>query len=199
MNKGNVSRAMIQNTDMLPTLLDLCGIAPNPDDLDGVSMVPLLRGEQEEIHEDLFFEFGYMRGVRTPQWKYVALRYPEHVIEKMRAGGFEVGPNQLDRFQPNAQVALSFYRAFYDPDQLFDLRSDPYEEKNLAGDPQFASVLEEMKGRMQRCLDRQPHPYELSVPEYMTTDAYRELVQKRVALGAGIVGWWDNALWDELL
>jgi arylsulfatase A-like enzyme len=199
MKKNNVSQMMVQNTDMLPTLLDLCGIEYDADQFDGVSLRPVLEGREEEVHDDLFFEFGYMRGIRTPKWKYISLRYPEHVIEKMENGEYEVGPNQTDRYQPNAQVGLSFYKMFYDPDQLFDLENDPWEENNLAGNSAYEETLQEMKNRMHPILEKQPHPYSLDIPGYMQTSGYRDLVQKRVDLGPEIVGWFQPGFWDELL
>ncbi len=36
----------------------------------------------------------------------------------------------------------------FDEDELYDLASDPHEQKNLAGDPEHRAVLESMAARM---------------------------------------------------
>jgi arylsulfatase A-like enzyme len=85
---GRELQTRFQLTDMLPTLLEAGGI-PLPEDLnvDGRSIWPQLTGESNtEVHEDLFFEFGYSRGVLAGDWKYIAIRFPEELTDKMKNG-----------------------------------------------------------------------------------------------------------------
>ncbi|MBM4164993.1 MAG: hypothetical protein FJ222_11230 [Lentisphaerae bacterium] len=198
MKKGHISRMMVQNIDMLPTLLDLCGITHKLA-LDGTSLAPILRGEERELHNDLFFEYGYFRAVRTPEFKYITLRYPEHVVDKMKRKDPDAAPNQTDRFQGNAQVALSYYKDFFAPEQLFDLRNDPYEDHNLADDPAYATTLRDMQTRLDRYLDAQPHPYPRQVPAFMRTQEYLDFVKTRVDAGTGMISWWHLSALKEVL
>ena len=55
---GQVCDAMVSHLDILPTLLEAIG-APLPDDLEGRSLLPLLEGKQQQIHEELFGEVTY--------------------------------------------------------------------------------------------------------------------------------------------
>ena len=46
---GSRTDAMIQSTDLYPTLLDVLGLEPKPDQIfDGISVVPCLRGQTDE-------------------------------------------------------------------------------------------------------------------------------------------------------
>ena len=60
--------------DMMPTLRDLTGTA-SPDDMDGVSLLPLLQGKKgQKEHDFLYFEFQELNGrqaVRQGPWKLV--------------------------------------------------------------------------------------------------------------------------------
>ena len=50
---GRVCDAMVSQIDVYPTVCEIAGIDP-PDWLEGVSMMPLLRGEADEINEEVF-------------------------------------------------------------------------------------------------------------------------------------------------
>ena len=60
--------------DMMPTLRDLTGVA-SAEGLDGISLLPLLRGEEgQQEHDYLYFEFqelGGRQAVRQGPWKLV--------------------------------------------------------------------------------------------------------------------------------
>lgn len=122
---GRACGELVQNLDLVPTVLEACGIAP-PDDMriDGQSLLPMLTGRRRAIHSALFFESGKTRAVCTDRWKYLALRYPKPP-EKLQ-----------DRYHGSlaalqANVALRHPR-YFDLDQLYDLRNDPEETANRA-------------------------------------------------------------------
>jgi len=76
--EGAVTGAMMSQYDFMPTLLDYLGLPPVKDDsLPGVSFAPVLRGEKDEMREEVvvYDEYGPVRMIRTQQWKYVH-RYP---------------------------------------------------------------------------------------------------------------------------
>jgi len=115
--------AFINLVDLMPTLLELGGAAL-PSNLDGRSLVPLLRGESvADWPDDVFAEFhGYetalysQRMVRTDSWKYI------------------YNPCSID--------------------ELYDIRSDPGELHNLAPQLGYKHVLRRMKARLVSWLQR---------------------------------------------
>lgn len=61
--------------DLYPTLADLAGI-PQPGDVDGKSLVPVIQGEQSGVRDALFTSYrNTVRAVRNN--KYKLIRYPE--------------------------------------------------------------------------------------------------------------------------
>lgn len=77
---GGRCEALVHHVDLFPTLCELAGIERPASASDGFSLVPLMRGEQARVREDIFCEFyspeylgGPMRhtqrAVRTERWK----------------------------------------------------------------------------------------------------------------------------------
>lgn len=72
---GRVSDHLCYFPDVLPTLTELAGVEP-PKDIDGISLLPELFGEQavgweQPKHEYLYWELGTQTAVRMNDWKAV--------------------------------------------------------------------------------------------------------------------------------
>jgi arylsulfatase A-like enzyme len=75
---GQVRAELLSHYDLLPTLLEYVGLRhPAPENLPGQSFAGLLRGEAASGCERVvvYDEYGPVRMIRTPDWKYVH-RYP---------------------------------------------------------------------------------------------------------------------------
>jgi arylsulfatase A-like enzyme len=101
--------------DFLPTALAAAGADVRPDwKLDGVNLLPYLRGEKADApHDALFWRFGGQMAVRVGDWKLV-----KAVAGKGRAGG---GGAASRREKATVEEAM-----------LFNLKDDPGEQMNLA-------------------------------------------------------------------
>ena len=72
-----VSRQPAITMDLTATILAAAGVSPSPDrPLDGIDLVPLLRGERVERVERVFYWRGFLPGspekaIRDGRWKYV--------------------------------------------------------------------------------------------------------------------------------
>lgn len=184
--------AMVQNIDLLPTMLAMCGIGAEGTSFDGTDLTPLLREEAGSVRDEAFFEVGYMRAVRTERWKYIALRFPERVIDEMRRGEREKAPYALDRDrQAHCQIAMEHYPGYYDQDQLYDLRTDPDEQHNLADDPDHAPALRRMKERLRRFVDGQPHPYPVDRQAFLESERFQQLARRTRDVGTEYIPWWN--------
>ncbi len=155
---GQRSQALLQNIDFAPTAFELAGEkAPSDMHLDGRSLVPLLDGSAERVHDELFFEIGWSRAVCTERWKYLALRQTEEALEeRKKKGGFLYHGRALTPHQHNA---LLWHPSFLEPDQLYDLPNDPHEVVNFSHTPEFAPVLDDMKGRLGGWLRTFDYPF----------------------------------------
>jgi arylsulfatase A-like enzyme len=67
---GQVQTGMVSSYDFFPTVLDYLGVkAPGDPKRPGRSYVPLLDGKRGKWRDRLFFEYSYVRGVRTERYK----------------------------------------------------------------------------------------------------------------------------------
>lgn len=178
---GQRCDALVSNIDFTPTLLELTGTDAGGAEFDGASIVPVLKGEEEQVHDALFFELGFVRGVVKDGWKYIALRYPGPVADMPADKRQRV----LDRFNESQErrgrpvytrdpmapfshvqaipgggdaehMSIDKYPAFYDRDQLYNLAEDPDEQNNLADDPAHAERLAELKRVLREHLASMP-------------------------------------------
>ena len=77
---------MVSAYDLFPTLCELLG-QPVPEGLPGASFLPVLRGGHSRREEVVIFdEYGPVRMIRTPRWKYVHRHpYGPHQLFDMQA------------------------------------------------------------------------------------------------------------------
>lgn len=72
--KGEASRRIVELVDLYPTLAELAGLSP-PKDLQGVSLVPLLKNPRAEWKRPAFTQVSRNafsgHAVRTERWRYI--------------------------------------------------------------------------------------------------------------------------------
>lgn len=116
---GNRPTAMALNIDIAPTLLDVAGVSI-PNSMQGRSLVPLFTNQ---IPSDW----------RTDIWI-------EHLMDH----------NQIVKHEGIRTERYKYTRYFeLTPlyEELYDLQTDPLETTNLAADPAYADVLDELRNR----------------------------------------------------
>jgi arylsulfatase A-like enzyme len=130
--RGKVNDKLVLNLDLAPTILDLAGVKI-PETVQGRSWRPLLEGNRDAPwRTSFFYEYFYERGFNIPT--VLAVR-----TEKAK---------------------LIKYPGHDDWTELFDLAADPYEMKNLAGDP----AAKELLAAMQAEFDRQAQAVGFKIP-----------------------------------
>jgi arylsulfatase A-like enzyme len=162
---SSVYDELVQNIDFAPTFLDLAGVKLDSSmELDGVSLKRVLEGDKKPVHEHLFFEIGYARGVMTKDWKYIAVRYDDPVYRRIERGlpfdGWEGRKLDLPYYVRNQHLgyhATLHNPNYFDQDQLYDLNSDPNEKNNLFDVcPDKAEKMKAVLGRYLRSFSGQP-------------------------------------------
>ena len=123
---GSRNTDLIQNLDYAQTFLELAG-AKIPEDMQGASLVPLLKGQTpKDWRKEIYYHY---------------YEYPSvHMVP--RHNGIRSKRYKL----------MHFYQ-FKNEWELYDLKSDPDELNNVYGDPKFAKVRKRMENRLQHLVD----------------------------------------------
>lgn len=118
---GTTEEEMVQNLDFAQTFLEVAGVKA-PEDMQGKSLVPLLKGKKEAWDRDAIYYHYY--------------EYPgEHTVK--RHYGIATKEYKLIHF-------------YYDIDEweLYDEKKDPQEIHNVFYEPEYAEVRKEMMQKL---------------------------------------------------
>jgi N-sulfoglucosamine sulfohydrolase len=141
---GRVHDALVSHIDVYPTLCELVGIE-RLDFLQGLSMLPLVRGERTAIRDAIFAEMTWhaayepQRAVRTERFKYIH-RFGDR--DRPVLCNCDDSPSKtllLESGWADRRVPV---------EQLYDLTFDPNEAANLAGEASHESELAELRERL---------------------------------------------------
>jgi len=151
---GRVCDAMVSHMDLFPTLCDLTGIEP-PAWLQGTSIMPLIRGETDEVNARIYADVTYhatyepLRCVRTKRWKY---------IRRFQARQGPVLSNCDPSISKDIWMAHGWTETPPEMEQLYDLVYDPNEVRNLVDAPEYTSVLERLRADLAAWMERTDDP-----------------------------------------
>ncbi len=118
---GTTEDEMVQNLDFAQTFLEAAGVVA-PNDMQGESLMPLLKGHQENWGRDAVYYHYY--------------EYPaEHAVK--RHYGIATKKYKLIHF-------------YYDVNawELYDLEKDPKEINNIYGNAQYAAITHQLKEKL---------------------------------------------------
>jgi arylsulfatase A-like enzyme len=153
--RGKAVDAMVSNLDVIPTLAEIAGFDPQPG-LRGRSLVPLMNGEKEELHDEIFGHVNYhaayepMRSVRTETHKLIRMIDSD---SRPVPGNCDNSPSK-DFYFKEADTGAEPYANV----MLFDLRKDPMERHNRAEDPAYAEIRKDLETRLQRHMEETDDP-----------------------------------------
>ncbi len=168
-------------TDVVPTLCDAAGVSmPDDHTLDGVSVLPALRGEAKWPRQIHYHEMGWSRSIIKGRYHYIAVRYPKAAIEKMRNGNQPLGIGvAFDKLN------APFLPGYFDSDQLYDIKTDPFERTNLIDDPARVDVVADLKAELKQITDTLPRPFPAAPDPYLQTEEYKkQLAECKAEMGA---------------
>lgn len=121
---------LVQNIDMAPTFLQLAGV-PVPEDMQGESLLPVLHNDTQHWRDALYYHY---------------YEYPgEHHV--YRHFGIRSNRYKLIRFYGE--------KNFW---ELYDLKKDPAEMKNLYGINKYHSITTDLKNQLQQLVEQYDDP-----------------------------------------
>ncbi len=180
---GKVCEAMITQLDIYPTICDLLNIE-KPNWLQGKSMMPLMRGETDKLHEEIFAEVNYhaayepKRAVRTGRYNYIRHYGDRHT---------PVLPNCDDSPSKNVWLKHGWREQAVARELLFDTVFDPNETHNLVDDPAYRASLVDMRARLDAWMQKTNDPL-LHGPVKAPAGSGGERSERHFAAGEGDPG-----------
>lgn len=196
--------ARVQTIDLLPTILEMAGV-PLPEDyeIDGESLMPVIEDNELPFKKYIFAESGFTRSVSDGQFKYIAFRYPEESLAKMKSGALKTAPNYVKEGSGGIPVvSIKFYPSYFDADQLFDLSTDPYEMENLAYDLVYEEKVAQLQEVLKEHLSSFRHPFDLYVDPFVRSDQYWALVKESKKESVYDIPWyvrdWGEVVWPPV-
>lgn len=147
--KGTIEERMVLQIDFAPTFLDLAGL-PIPDDMDGLSLVPLLQRDPNQVgpnpwRRDFIAQYTY-----APPFNW---KVPPAFWYLLR-------PREIPSYRALRTEDYTYiewdYKDLKDNDihelELYDLRRDPYQLENLLSTPtgelEYSNLLQKLQGRL---------------------------------------------------
>ena len=123
---GTVRDELALNIDVAPTLLELAGISTQ-NVVQGRSLVSLIKDEKSEWRNSFLIEY-----------------YSDRVMPRIRQMGYKAIRDERWKY-------IHYYE-LPGMDELYDLKSDPYEMNNLINHPDAAETLSRLKRELERLL-----------------------------------------------
>jgi len=117
---GTVVEEVVANIDIASTLLEAAGVKA-PNYMDGKSFLPFLKGEKSPWRDGLLYEYYWERN------------FPHTPTTHALRG---------DRYK------YIHYYGLWDTDELYDLKEDPYETKNLIHREELQSTVRKMNKQL---------------------------------------------------
>ena len=166
---GKESDALVSTTNIVPTVLDWFDLqypkyhlfGPNPTELKSNSLLPLTtsRGTNDgwdtvyashDFHEVTMYY--PMRVIRTQDYRLIhnlnfAMPYPlaTDLYDSLTFRDMIKRTMNNESIQWFKALKEYYYREQY---ELFDLSKDPHETKNVANDPEYKSVFDDLKSKL---------------------------------------------------
>jgi arylsulfatase A-like enzyme len=131
--KGRTVDELVLNIDLAPTLLDFAGLS-RPELMQGRSWQPLLEGKADGWRSAFLFEY-----------------FREGQFAAPTVFGVRTDAAKLIRYPGHDEWT-----------EVFDLKADPYEIKNLASDP----ARKELRAQLEAEFDKQAKLVDFRIPDY---------------------------------
>lgn len=124
---GGKTESMVESVDIFPTLCELAGL-PVPRQLEGKSLVPILKDPSEKVKE------------------FSMSQYPDHGGKKLMGYSLRTERYRLVLWMPNEVSRTGeFDRSLVVATELYDYQLDPLETVNQVGNPKYIQVLQDLE------------------------------------------------------
>jgi uncharacterized sulfatase len=154
--------------DILPTFLDIAGIKAKAGQLDGKSFYSVLQQKKDE-HKTYTFgiqttrgifsgsEYYGIRSAATKQYRYIRNLTPDAVFKNIITTPKDIiWKSWKAAAGKESFAAQRVHDYLHRPaEELYDITSDPYELNNLADNPNYTAVKEELSAALNQWMLQQ--------------------------------------------
>lgn len=145
---------LVSNVDVVPTILDLLD-EPVPERIEGRSFLPLLTDKEYFPRDQVFAEMTWhdrynpVRAIRTDEYKYIRSFW--HLPSVYLT-------NDVFVSKAGREVREDLNSGQRPYEELYDLDDDPYEQDDLADEPDYEHVRDQLRGRLVRWMRNTDDP-----------------------------------------
>jgi len=129
---GRASNSLVELVDLYPTLCDLAGISV-PDDMEGVSLKPVLKNPEAEVKSAVFSQYHQRPKVTPDGGRYMGYSMVTHRYHYVE---WYTWDNQ--RKERGRKVGV----------ELYDNQNDPQENFNIGNEPQNQALVQSLSERL---------------------------------------------------
>ena len=209
---GTVSNKLVSGVDFMPTSLKLTGIDV-PNYVQGQTFL----SEQATTRDAIFAArdrcdgtVDRIRCIRTQQYKLIRNYHPD--LPYMQFNGYKKLQYPLWSLinvlaeKGELNDAQEHFRLKSRPEEeLYDLQNDPYEVNNLANDENHATILNDLRTKLDTWIEETGDMGETPEPDHIIAywkenmkESYNDKMESRGLSpdisDADYVGWWENQL-----
>ncbi|MHA1338572.1 MAG: sulfatase family protein [Promethearchaeota archaeon] len=131
--KGTIIEDIILNVDFAETFLDFADI-PIPEDMQGRSFRPLLRGEIPDDWQKSFYYRYWVNGTFHKVYAHYGIRTLKYKLIYYYCDPLKQKGARKDPHEPEWE--------------LFDLENDPYELNNIYNNPNYQDIVKNLKNEL---------------------------------------------------
>lgn len=188
---GTVFDQRVSYVDLAPSVLDAAQCR-TPYSADGLSFIPALTQGETMDREFLYCEVYLARAIIEGTYKYIGWRPTPSMLERMKNGQAKMAMDYTGNERGlHSDIAIRYMPNYFDPDQLYDLETDPWEQNNLASRPEQKERVERMRNKLVAYSQPFDRPFDATLDPFLHSEEYRKLVARRRARCAK-KKWWNE-------
>ena len=143
-----VREGLVELLDLVATVEELAGLGHDYTHFSR-SLLPLISGEREHHRDAVFCEGGRLKG-ETEAMELSSSQSKTHLYwPRMQLQQQDDGPEHTKATMIRTE-RYKYVHRLYEPDELYDLQTDPSERHNRIDDPALADNLRQLKERLMR-------------------------------------------------
>ncbi|CAG8885561.1 unnamed protein product [Penicillium salamii] len=139
---GKTNNDICEMVDLLPTIFELCQV-PELFPHNGISLLPTILGENEHPKKYAYTEGGFLKS-EEPLLEQAP--YPYDIKSVLQHEHTELVGKAISM----RSTEWTYVYRLYEPPELYSRKSDIAELHNLAADPDYGQIIQEMQAEMFR-------------------------------------------------